>query len=337
MKKNLLYLLVFAGLLVVAVWLVNRDKKSTLDPAAVSFQVADTAAVNRIFIADRKGGKVLLTRSPEGDWKVNDKYTARPDMMKVLLETLARMEVKTPVQQGAMKTVITNLATNGIKVEIYSGPRSEEELVFYVGGATGDTRGTYMIKDDAEIPYVLYLPGREGYLTPRFFTSEEQWRERVLFRFNPDDIVSFAVQYPDTPSRNFLLERLTDSSYVISGNAKGIRTPFNVAAGNSIWKDFSLFRIEGFENEVPIRDSVISMVPPIFHATITERGGKAHHISCYFKSQLNTIDVVLLQGFPDLDRRYFYYTEGNEFGVMQNMVTPWFFMSRAEITARANR
>lgn len=337
MKKNLIYLLLFVILLGIAAWLVTRDRNVSLDPKEISFRVADSAAVNRIFMADRKGGKVLLSRQADGSWLVNDKYTARPDMMKLLLNTLSRMEVKTPVPKGAINTVKANIATAGIKVEIYSGPKSRQEMVFYVGSSTVDTRGTYMIKEDADLPYVLYIPGWEGYLTPRFFTSEEQWRERVLFRLNTDEVVSFAVNYPDTPAYNYSIERLADSSYVLVDPATNSRHPFNSAAGNAIWKDFGIFRIEGFENEVPIRDSVINMVPPLFHATITERNGKTHTISTYFKSQLNTIDVVLMQGFPDLDRNYFYYREGNEFGVMQHLVAPWFFMNKAQIRDRANR
>lgn len=311
-------------LLAIAAWLVTRDRSISLDPKEVSFRVADSSAVNRIFMADRQGNKVLLTRQEDGSWLVNKKYIARPDMMKVLMETLTRMEVKTPVPKGAINTVKTNMATAGIKVEVYSGPKSEQELVFYVGSSTVDTRGTYMIKENADLPYVLYMPGWEGYLTPRFFTSEEQWRERILFRLDPNEVVRFAVDYPDTPAYNFAIERLPDSSYSLLDPINNSRQPFNTAAGNAIWKDFAVFRVEGFENETPWRDSVINMVPPIFHATITERSGKVHYISNFFKSQLNTIDVVLMQGFPDLDRNYFYYREGQEFGVMQHLVTPGF-------------
>lgn len=337
MKKNLIYLILFVLLLALAAWLVTRDRNISLDPKDVSFRVADTAAVNRIFMADRKGGKVLLSRQADGNWLVNDKYIARPDMMQVLLETLTRMEVKTPVPKGAINTVKTNIATAGIKVEIYSGPKSDQELVFYVGSSTVDTRGTYMIKEDAELPYVLYIPGWEGYLSPRFFTSEEQWRERILLRINPSDVVRFAVQYPDTPAYDFAIERLPDSSYQLIDPTNNSKKAFGMAAGNAIWKDFAVFRVEGFENEVPIRDSIIGMVPPLFHATITEKSGKTHTITTYFKSQLTTVDVVLMQGFPDLDRNYFYYREGNEFGVMQHLVTPWFFLTKAEINERANR
>jgi len=337
MKKNLIYLILFVLLLATAAWLVTRDRSISLDPKDVSFRVADTAAVNRIFMADRKGGKVLLTRQEDGSWLVNKKYIARPDMMKVLLETLTRMEVKMPVPKGAINTVKTNIATAGIKVEIYSGPKSKQELVYYVGSSTVDTRGTYMIKEDADLPYILSIPGWEGYLTPRFFTSEEQWRERILFRLDPNEVVRFEVAYPDTPAYDFAIERQPDSSYALIDPVTKSRQSFSTAAGNAIWKDFAVFRVEGFENEVPIRDSVINMVPPIFHATITERSGKVHYITTYFKSQLTTIDVVLMQGFPDLDRNYFYYREGQEFGVLQHLVTPWFFMNKAEITERGNR
>lgn len=332
MKKNLIYLVVFVALLVLAIWLVKRDRNRTLDPTETSFKVADTAAVQRIFMADRQGGTVLLERSAEGNWLVNGKYVARPDMMNVLLETLIRMEIKSPVPKGAMKAVKTNMATSGIKVEIYSGPKAKKELVFYVGSSTVDTRGTYMIKEDADLPYILYIPGWEGYLTPRFFTSEEAWRERILFRLSPEEVQSIAIEYPDTPVYNYSIERLNENSYQLTMGT--VSQPFPTAAGAAIWKDLSLLRIEGFENEVPIRDSVITMVPPVFNLTITEKSGKIHTLQTFFKSQLNTIDVVLIQGFPDLDRSYFYYEQGNEFGVIQRMNAPWMFLKGTEILSR---
>jgi hypothetical protein len=76
------------------------------------------------------------------------------------------------------------------------------------------------------------------------------------------------------------------------------------------------------------------MVPPIFKLIITQKSGKKHTLSTYFKSQLNTIDVVLIQGFPDLDRSYFYYEEGDEFGVIQRMNAPWLFLKGTEIVER---
>jgi hypothetical protein len=334
MKKNLLYLAVFVSLLILAIWLVKRDRNRTLDPTETSFKVADTAAVQRIFMADRQGGSVLLERTPAGNWLVNGKYVARPDMMNVLLETFIRMEVKSPVPKGAMKAVKTNIATTGIKVEIYSGPQAKKELVYYVGSSTVDTRGTYMIKEDADLPYILYIPGWEGYLTPRFFTSQEAWRERVLFRLSPEAVQSIAIQYPDTPAYNFSIERVSDSSYRLQTATKAEWQPFSSTAAAAIWKDLSLLRVEGFENEVPIRDSVITMVPPIFKLIITQKSGKKHTLSTYFKSQLNTIDVVLIQGFPDLDRSYFYYEEGDEFGVIQRMNAPWLFLKGTEIVER---
>lgn len=337
MKKNWIYLVVFLLLLAVAAWLVTRDKNTTFDPAEVSFQVADTAALSKIFIADRKGNAVTLERQPDSSWMVNGKYKARPDMVKVLLETLSRMEVKMPVPKGAMNNVMANLASAGIKVEVYKGADQQKELVFYVGSSTTDTRGTYMIKEDAEIPYILYLPGWEGYLTPRFFASEEEWRERILFRLNPNEIASFEVSYPDSPGKGYFIAFEGDTLYTISRSPAAPKTFLQAAAGYSIWTEFANFRVEGFENQVPIRDSVIRMVPPIMHATITERSGKKHTITTYFKSQVSTIDVVLLQGYPDLDRHYFYYREGNDFGVLQDLIQPWMYLSYDEMIRRSKR
>ncbi len=337
MKKNWLYLIVFVLLLAIAVWLVTRDKSTTFDPKEVSFKVADTTLVTKIFLANRMGNAVTLERQPDSSWMVNGRYRVRTDIMKQLLTTIYKMEAKMPVPKLAINKIMASLASNGIKVEIYSGKEQKKEMVFYVGGETVDTKGTYMIKEDSELPYILHIPGTNGYLTPRFVTKEEEWRERVLFRLHPDSILKFEVNYPDTPGKGYIIEREADTTFTVRKSPNGPKTYIQAAAGFSIWSEFAAFRIEGFENGVPIRDSVIRMVPPVMHATITERNGRNHVISTYFKSQLNTIDVVLLQGYPDLDRHYFYYPDNNDFGVIQDRMQPWMFLSYEQMIRRSKR
>jgi hypothetical protein len=91
--------------------------------------------------------------------------------------------------------------------------------------------------------------------------------------------------------------------------------------------------VEGFENNQPMRDSVPSRVPEKMRVRIWEKSGRLHLISVYPKSQLNQLDVVLLNVAPDLDRDYFFHHGMNEFGVLQRRAIPWFYARRSQLTA----
>ena len=63
--------------------------------------------------------------------------------------------------------MVKSLASEGIKVELYDR-KGEKIKAYYVGGATPDERGTYMIMENAEEPYVAHIPSWEGNLRFRF-------------------------------------------------------------------------------------------------------------------------------------------------------------------------
>ncbi|MCB9291126.1 MAG: hypothetical protein H6560_27725 [Lewinellaceae bacterium] len=56
--------------------------------------------------------------------------------------------------------MVESLATEGMKVELYDKDGGLLKA-YYVGGSTSDERGTYMIMEGAEQPYVpTFRPGR---------------------------------------------------------------------------------------------------------------------------------------------------------------------------------
>jgi hypothetical protein len=100
-----------------------------------------------------------------------------------------------------------------------------------------------------------------------------------------------------------------------------------------LWQGFGFMPVEGFENNQPMRDSVPSRVPEKMRVRLWERSGRLHLISVYPKSQLNQLDVVLLNVAPDLDRDYFYHHGMNDFGVLQRRAIPWFYAQRSQLAA----
>ena len=51
----------------------------------------------------------------------------------------------------------------------------------YIGGETADQLGTYMMISGAKEPYIVHIPGFNGYLSSRFLCKKEAWRSKKIF------------------------------------------------------------------------------------------------------------------------------------------------------------
>ena len=86
--------------------------------------------------------------------------------------------------------IIKQLATTGVKVEIYY---KNNIKTYTVGGSTSDHLGTYMLMEDGDNPYVVHIPGFNGFLSPRYgFQGYEldinNWRDNTLFEIDSENI-----------------------------------------------------------------------------------------------------------------------------------------------------
>ncbi|MGZ4033712.1 MAG: hypothetical protein ACXVP4_02520, partial [Bacteroidia bacterium] len=207
MKRNRIAIILVIILGSASFWYIVNNRKSTLNAEMRNFAVADTASITKIFLADKEGRTITLERHPEGNWTVNQKYAVRMDALQTLLETIKRVDVKEPVGKKAQDNVIKRLAAKAVKCEIYQNDVLTK--AYYVGTETQDNTGTFMIKIDpetmktAEKPFVTYIPGFEGYLTTRYFTEEQGWRDRTVFKYNPLDIKSVKMETPLSPEKGY--------------------------------------------------------------------------------------------------------------------------------------
>jgi hypothetical protein len=223
MKKNIIYLVILALLAFAVIYLFKfKGDRSSIASQLKDFAVADTAEISRVVITDKQG-KILVLKKEKSGWFVNDTIPARKDIVQVLLETLKRIEVKSPVNKPMRENVMKQLSTGAIKVQVYNNDDLQKS--FFVGGPTMDGTGTFMILADADEPLITHIPGFDGYLTVRFNTNAEIWRDREIFRYHPSFIDAIEVQYPTSPAESFVL-KVANKDQVSIANGKGI---------NSIW------------------------------------------------------------------------------------------------------
>lgn len=268
-------------------WFVLNKGQGTISAEMKDFAVKDTAAINKIFLADKNGRTITLERGGDGKWTLNGKYGVRMDALQTLLATIARVDVKEPVGKKAIDNVKKRLAAKAVKCEIYQDGKLAK--AYYVGTETQNLKGTYMIMIDKETmeaverPFVTYIPGFEGYLTTRYFTEEKGWRDRTIYEYNPNDIKSVRMEIPYNPALSYELTVKGNNDYEIKTLADN-KVVVNIDP-IAVKQYLSYFQILTFESfEVDLKDAQIDSVKkaqPINILTVTDKNGKVNKVKFY--------------------------------------------------------
>ncbi len=284
MKKNLIYLVIFLVLLAVAGWLISENTGSTTleGPENYAFTVTDTGAVNKIVISTKKPSSVTLVRRPQG-WLVNDQFPVREEAMRTLLETLATMQLRNFVPKRLKANISKQLSSEGKKVEIYKNGNLFKTL--FVGSATNDQLGTYMMLKNGDAPYAVYIPGFNGFLNTRFITEAHVWQRRDLVRVKPRDIKEVKLTYPDSVEASFTLRVFSpDSVYVISSKTGDPMPNVNQNKARLFLSSFKNLRYEGAivpeDGIYKRRDSLLASTP-VFRLEVKDIDGKRVAVSGY--------------------------------------------------------
>ncbi|HAD12983.1 MAG TPA: hypothetical protein DCF33_11175 [Saprospirales bacterium] len=264
MNRTLILGLLFLVLGGTAWYVIAKKNKQTGSHNSwdMEFSVANTNDIGKIFIADRQGRTATLERKQKG-WFYNDKYPARPSAVDNLLETIANVRVLNIPPNGAIQNLVKETAAVGIKVEVYD--RNNKPLkTYYVGGVTTDERGTIMIMDGSEQPYVVHIPGFIGQLRLRYLLGDDEWRDRAVFREKPEEIQSVSVEYPQRRNESFKLEKTGEATYDIKpyhATTTLAKTPRRKGVAEAYLIQFESLVAEAFETQNPLRDSVTALVP----------------------------------------------------------------------------
>jgi len=90
-------------------------------------------------------------------------------------------------------------------VEVYAGDQLIKK--YTVGTETPDMLGTYYKMAGSDLPFAVYIQGFNGYLTTRFFTEENLWRDRTIFGLAPKEIKAVEMALPAIPGDGWLITR----------------------------------------------------------------------------------------------------------------------------------
>lgn len=272
MKKTLLGLIAVLLLGVGAYFAMQKKEiTSTINGSDAAFSVEDTSQITRFFISKKSGKNFHFVKQADGEWMVNDSWRAEKGLVDMVLGTIYEMRVKTPVPKGYRNGVIRTLAGVGIKVELYN----KEGIIktFYVGDATADQMGTYMIMQGSEQPYIVHIPRFNGYLTSRFQVEELAFKDKAIFEYAPPHIKSISVEYPSGVRNGFVITPETV-------NEEGI----DAVKVNQYISEYQKIHAEQFaviENEKMLTDSLSGVKPVAVIRVEAKNDAKSTEIMLY--------------------------------------------------------
>lgn len=335
-KNNRITIIIVAVLVVIAALLVwNNRYLSTLQGESSDFQVWDTASVTKIYLADRKDKESLLERQENG-WILNNIYKAHPKQVQYLLTTLYKIRIKMPVSVASHDNIVKQLATQSTKVEIYQiVPRinlfdkiklfyhEKRTKVFYVGDATMDSSGTFMLKEGADKAYIVYIPSFRGFITTRFTANPDDWRDHTIFHENMADIQSVEVDFNENPEGSFRIDNIGKHQYKLTRLIDNQDLPYDTLKVINFMSSFGDLRFEAlFTNTLPQEriDSITSS-PYMHYIVVTDKDGNKQDMKTFKKLVLNGVtDIGGELGDVDRDRMYALVDDGKDFVLIQNYV-----------------
>ena len=337
MKKNNRITIIITALLVViaGVLIWNNRYISTNRGEESNFQVWDTASVTKIYLADRKEKESLLEREPQG-WVLNGTYRAHPKQVQYLLTTLYKIRIKMPVSKASHDNIVKQLASQSTKVEIYQNvPRinlfnkvklfyhEKRTKVFYVGDATMDSSGTFMLKEGADKAYIVYIPSFRGFITTRFTANPDDWRDHTVFHENMADIQSVAIEFNEDPEGSFRIDNMGKHQYKLTRLCDNKDLPYDTLKVINFMSSFGDLRFEAlFTNSLPQEriDSITSS-PYVHHVILTDKEGNTQDMKTFKKLVMNGVtDFGGDYGEVDHDRMYALIEGGKDFVLIQNYV-----------------
>ena len=276
-KQNIILLALFLILGSATAWyLAKAGEKKSSDSWERAFAVPDIGRVHKIFIADRRGNTTTLERSGKG-WIYQGKYPANPHVMKELLHTIQRLEIYYLPAKAAVPTMVNDLATRGIKVELYD--RNDNKLkAYYLGSSTADGVGTYAIMENSEHPYVVYNPSIRGSIVGLFMLRGDDWRDKTVIREEPGQITYVSIEYPKQQNQSFVLERKGEGQYEVRpfyDFTPRIDKQLNRSVVEHYLQGFRQIGAEAYENALKEerKESILSSLP-FAVITIHNEGGK---------------------------------------------------------------
>ena len=178
MKKQYFYVLIII-ILILVVFLGRKNQQQYSSRSdKINFATSDTNLITKITLENKNLEKIKLHRN-NGDWILNDSLKANRELVNLALKTIKEMRIKRPISKAALPHVIKRMAIQNTELNIFQ--KNKKIKTIYIGGETPDQLGTFMMIHGAKEPYIIHIPGFNGYLSSRFSCKENVWTSKKIF------------------------------------------------------------------------------------------------------------------------------------------------------------
>jgi hypothetical protein len=267
-NKRLAVLLLFLlGITSFVFWFGKRDGGHEVDPA--TFRQYDLKTIDEITLESPSRKTVLKYEGAR--WKLNGALNANSDMIQVLFATLQQAEPRRPVAQSLRDSIASVLQKTGVKVSLRAG--GETKTVFFAGGNESKSQA-YFLKENADVPYIVTIPGYRVYVSGIFELSESGWRDKFVFGFNWRNFHRLETKFPQKPNDDFEIE-MDDGLPVLKGLALIDTTKLN-----NFLDEVSLLTADDFDSPSASLDS-LSKTNPLVSFSVSDVAGKAYVLQLY--------------------------------------------------------
>lgn len=317
MRRETIVLVAIFLCLGIGFFLLQFKNEPLVDPDR-TFHIEDKQRVYEVFITHRDGEQVKLSKK-NGFWLLNDAFKANPNIIENLLDAIARIQIKYVPPQAAVPAIINDLAKNGIRVEIFD--RNHKKIMaYYVGGSTVDERGTHIIRENSDLPFVGELAGWEGNLRFRFRMKGNEWRDKTIFQYKVRDLESVQLTYPKQQLASFYLSQRNGSFQLKSASSLRKSMKISTSSGIAYLNGFEKLGAEAFETNNPYRDSIEKSLPFVT-VNIKEKEGKQRSLKVWPIYPLQSSDAgIVTKNESGIVERFFAKDETGEFYLIQDRV-----------------
>jgi len=325
MRKFIPFIVVILLLIGAVAFFVLHRSAGTFEKMEDAFAVPDQNRISKVILTDTEKKRVELTKV-NGVWMVNGKFPARQELLVTLMEVITHMKTLCPVPRAAHDNVVRWIFERNIKVEVFTAKDEPAKVVYYVGGPTTDGTGTYMLREvdgkpDSR-PYITYLPGLHGYLTPRYQTDAEIWRPKEIFKYTPDDIKSLSLEYPAEENKSFSLNRVAKDSFLLAAkdDKYSIHQTYQQKYILQYLAFYSSISMEAYDNKNVAKDSIEHTIPYCTF-TITANDNSVNKVNLFYQPVNKRSKMPFdAKGKPmtyDADHFYAALNNNSDFAIVQ--------------------
>ncbi len=254
------------------IFFLSSCQNSTINKKISDFAVQDTSKVDKIIISDQND--TLILERDSTNWRVNSLYKTNSQSIKLLLQTISLVQMKTPLPENAIEK-ITEKLRKSTKISIFS---QKKQIKCYYLGEYIEKSGNYAMLCQSK-PVIIYIPSYDFDLHKTFNIEEKYWQSKILFNLQPSDIQEIAVTNYKKKTYFCLSRDSSDNFLLYKDESKTHATKPNNEAVNFYLSHFQNVPFQKFLNDISA-DSLYKL-NKIFTISVRTKSGNSIKIESF--------------------------------------------------------